>query len=397
MKVLGRILRWSLLRVTVAFGVLVFCLYAFLAVTPQGATTVKSFLFVTQVLPILVKPMEWVTSDPVKEVVHFPVADGQSEADVYRIPDGKKRAAILVFLGVNPAPRDDQRVVDLGNGLARAGFVAMFPWSPTMLEKRISPQEPENLVWAFKHLQGLDYVDPERVGMGGFCVGASIALVAASDPRISNDVNFVSAFGAYYSVRDLLTQIATNRSFYNGVAELWEPRNLTEEVFTNQLIEGLDEDKDMDRALLTRIFIQRAPAMDEEVQQLTLEGMAVYRLLRSLTAQEGEQRLSLAEAEKYVHALPASLLRDLDRISPSTNIGGLRARLLIAHDREDDAVPVEESRRLSDAVSGRGNFKYTEFSFFSHVTPDRPVGPFTFVKEAFKLFRYTYGIIDVTT
>ena len=397
MRVSGRILRWFLLRVTVAFGVMVFCIYAFLSATPQGATTVKSVLFVTQVMPLVVKPMEWVTSDPIREVVHFPITNGQGEADVYRIPDGKKRAAILVFLGVNPAPRDDERVVDLGNGLARAGFVAMFPWSPTMMEKRISPEEPDNLVWAFKHLQGLDYVDPERGGMGGFCVGASIALVAASDPRISDDVDFVSAFGAYYDVGDLLIQIATNRSFYDGTAEPWEPRSLTEEVFTNQLIEGLDADRGEDRDLLTRIFIQKAPAVDQEIQELSLEGMAVYRLLRSLTARDEEQRLSLAKAEEYLQDLPAGLLRDFDKISPSTNIRNLKARLLIAHDREDDAVPVEESRRLVDSISGRGDFKYTEFSFFSHVTPDRPVGPVTFVKEAFKLFRYAYGIIDLTS
>ena len=95
--------------------------------------------------------------------------------------------------------------------------------------------------------------------------------------------------------------------------------------------------------------------------------------------------------------MPAGLLEDFDKISPSAWVGKLKARLLIAHDREDHAVPSEESRRLADALSDRGNLLYTEFSFFSHVTPDKPVGPFTFVKEAFKLFRYTYSIIRLTT
>ena len=96
-----------------------------------------------------------------------------------------------------------------------------------------------------------------------------------------------------------------------------------------------------------------------------------------------------------VRALSLALREQLAKISPCDVIGNLKARLLIAHDREDDLVPAEESRRLADAISSRGRFSHTEFSFFSHVTPDKRVGPLTFVKETFKLFRYTYSIIRV--
>ena len=60
-------------------------------------------------------------------------------------------------------------------------------------------------------------------------------------------------------------------------------------------------------------------------------------------------------------------------------------------------MPSEESRRLADALVTRGDLHYTEFSFFDHVTPDKAVGPLTFVKEAFKLFRYTYNIMRLAT
>ena len=51
---------------------------------------------------------------------------------------------------------------------------------------------------AFQYLKSREYVDSNRVGMGGFCVGASFALVAAADPRIRRDVVFVNAFGPYF-------------------------------------------------------------------------------------------------------------------------------------------------------------------------------------------------------
>ena len=392
---------WRRIRRTgIGLGILIFSLgllfFNYLGLAPQGRAMVKSAFFVTQVLPISVKPQEWVTSDSIRESVEYALPGGNGSADIYRIPDDKERAGVVVFLGVNPAPRDDERVVNLGHGLARAGFVVMFPWSPTMFQRRISTSEPDNLVWAFDYLRGLDYVDPERVGMGGFCVGASIALVAASDPRISEDVDFISSFGGYYDVRDLLAQIASRSSFYGRAVDPWDPRRLTEEVFMNQLIEGLEDEAE--RKLLTRIFVERgAPENPALPDELSVEGDAVYKLVSSASAREGEGRLTLEEADRLLGKLPPRTLDDFGKISPSASIDNLKARVLIAHDREDDAVPSEESKRLADALSERGDVHHTEFSFFSHVTPDRRVGPFTFVKEAFKLLRYTYSMVRLAT
>ena len=359
---------------------------------PQARAIVRAGLFVTQVLPLPVKPQEWMSPDTVREPVTFPLSSGEAMADIYRIPHARRRAGVLVFLGINPAPRDDRRVVNLGHALARSGFVAMFPWSASLIGKRISPDEPDNLVRAFEYLRGLQYVDQDRVGMGGFCVGASLLLVAACDPRINERVNFVSAFGAYYDMRDMLKQISSHRSFYDRTAEPWHPNRLTEEVFTNQLIEGLEGE--MDRAILSNIFIEKGATERPALDGLSSEGQGVYRLL-SPVANHEEQRPTLDEADRLVRALPFPLLEQQAKISPCAVIGNLKAKLLIAHDREDDLVPAEESRRLADAISSRGPFRHTEFSFFSHVTPDKRVGPLTFVKEAFKLFRYTYSIMRV--
>ena len=364
-----------------------------LTLAPQRRAVVRSVLFVIQVLPLPVKPQEWFSRQPVREPVTFPLSHGEGSADIYRIPDGKVRAGVLVFLGIISAPRDDHRVVNLGNALARAGFVAMFPWSSSMMGKHLNPSEPDNLVRAFQHLVGLEYVDSSRAGMGGFCVGASMCLVAASDPKISHTVSFVSSFGCYYDMGDLIKQISTHQSFYGTQVEPWDANHLTQEVLVHQLINGLDG---TERETLSRIFIEERSAQVPPPDGLSTEGRAVYGLLSSAEAPEG-QRLSLEEADRLLRDLPSGLTEDQRKVSPSAHVDNLKARLLIAHDREDNLVPAEESRRLADALSDRKGMSYTEFSFFSHVTPDKRVAPLTFAKEAFKLFRYVYSIIRVAS
>ena len=160
-------------RIYAILGVLLLAVVVLFTIFPQLPTGFHTALFVTQVLNIPVKPQAWFTQAPVREEITFPRADNDTDnvgqADVYYIPDGKRRAALLVFLGANAAGRDDRDVVNFGNALARAGYVPMFSWSPTMgLQNNVDPAEVENLVWAFRHLRTLDYVDPDRIGMAGF-------------------------------------------------------------------------------------------------------------------------------------------------------------------------------------------------------------------------------------
>jgi hypothetical protein len=45
--------------------------------------------------------------------------------------------------------------------------------------------------------------------------------------------------------------------------------------------------------------------------------------------------------------------------------------VIIGHDRDDAVVPVEESRRLRDDLSGNRGLRYTEFAMFEHADPTR--------------------------
>ena len=374
--------KWSR-RLFLALVVLSLFLSLFLIFTPQGRAGFHTVLFVMQVLEVPVQPQSWFTKEPVRREVTYPQAVGTGVADIYRIPDDKERAAVLLFLGANAAGRDDEDVVNLGNALARAGFVVMFHWSPTMaLQYNIDATEIENLVWAFQYLREREFVDRNRVGMGGFCVGASFALVAAADSRIRDDVSFINAFGPYYDARDLLLQAASRSHHYQGQRDPWDPDRLTLKVLANELIETLTDPKE--REVMMRLYLERQDIPQSELEPLSEPALRVRRLLDGTTLQE---------AQALYRELPSDFRESMSRISPSTYVGSLKVRLMILHDRDDRLVPAAESRRLAGALEHRGRLRYTEVLAFEHVRPTSAGGIWGLVKEGFKLSRHMYSIL----
>ena len=369
-----------------ALVVIVALLVLFIAVTPQGKAGAQTVLFVTQVLDLPIKPQTWFTGEPLRHEVHYPSSDGTTVADVYRIDDGKQRAAVVLFLGANAAGRDDPDVVNLGSALARAGYVVMFHWSPTMaLRANIEPAETGNLVWAFQFLSEREYVDLDRVGLGGFCVGASFALVAAADPRIQEQVHFVNAFGPYYDARTLLLQAASRSVEYDGERTPWDPDKLTKRVLANELIETLQSPEDVNA--LTRHYMNGEALTAEEVEGVSPQAATIMQLLDGTSPEE---------AEALYETLPMDFRQDLTGISPSTYVDDIRARLLIMHDRNDQLVPAAESRRLLAATEDRGDVRYTEVLAFEHVRPQGG-GIGDLLAEAGRLYRHMYSIIRIAT
>lgn len=350
-----------------------------LLITPQGKAAVRTLGLVAQVLPdIPVKPAEWVTQSPERHRITYPLSSGSGRADLY-IPAGEGRhSALMLFMGVNPAGPDDERVVNLANSIARTGVVVMIPWSERMINKVVSAEEVDDLVWGFQHMRSLEMVDGDRLGMAGFCVGASLVMVAAQDERISEDVRMVNSFGGYYDAKDLIASVAAQSRFYDGESRAWKPDALSVEVVRLHLLGTIDDETE--RNLLMEALNDGAiPPVG-----LSSEAHVVYELLNAP---------DLDTAHSLIEQLPSDALDTLARISPSNGIGRLSAKLLVMHDRADSLVPSDESRRLVDALGSDVDVHYTESSLFDHLDPTRPVGGVEFIKEGVKLFLHVYGIM----
>ncbi|MBM3924929.1 MAG: hypothetical protein FJ320_02925 [SAR202 cluster bacterium] len=359
-------------------------LSVFLGATRQGRATTKSILFIPQVFNMPVRPLEWFTNEPIVQRVTFPIPDGIGQGDLYRPPGDGPYGAALLFLGVAPAGPDDARVLRLGKALARSNMVTLFYWSPSMREKRMEPDDIHNLVAAFQYLHSLPFVDPERVGMGGFCVGASYALMAASQPQINENVSFVNAFGPYFSMPELVLAIATRKKFSNGQYVDWEPDRLTREVFITHITRDLP---DNEGAILRDTFQQNSPETINP-NALSQEGQAAYQLLNIP---------SMEQAAEAISRLPDKTRENLLQVSPSTYLGDLQARVLIMHDREDDLVPAYESQRLYDVLKANNkDVTHTEYGIFRHVTPDL-AGGLDAMAELWRFSRHMHSIMMQAT
>lgn len=373
----------SLLKI---LGLLLIALSVTSMLVPQVRSAFKTTAFILQVIESPVKPLDLFIEDPIREEVRFPQTNGEGLADLYRPSSGGRHSAVLLFLGVNPAGRNDKRVVNLAESLTKSGMIVMIPWSQSMTEYRIDPKETDNLVSAYKYLLDSAYVDEKRVGIAGFCVGASLSAVAAANPEIRDNVKFINFFGGYFDAKDLMISIASKTRYGTYGEQTWEPSQQTLETFQKHLISSLESEND--RSILSTINISENNMPMNESDLLTDDGLTVYKLLNNPP---------LNEARYLINELPDNFQKGLETISPINHMNTIKGKLLIMHDVSDNNVPVEESRRFYEAAKHRNDVLYTEFAFFDHVDLGRDVNLFTWITDVYKLYVHLYHIIRVAT
>jgi dienelactone hydrolase len=280
----------------------------------------------------------------------------------------RRAGAILLVLGVNNVGRNHPVVARVADGLARTGLAVLVPDSRTLLEGRLEEGEVDGVVRAFELLAARPEVDPERVGIAGFSVGGSLALLAARDPRIAARVRWVNAFGAYADAGSYLASVAAHAYLdAEGASVAWQPSSLALQVYLQFMLDQVVDAGDrsaLDAAYGDAILAGEQPTPDAEVRSRlrTEAGRAIGDLLTSRT---------LPSARAAIEALPASSQAFIDAISPLRHLDGLAADVFVMHETTDHHVPFVESRVLAAALEPRGVLRsHTEFRLFDHVQPD---------------------------
>ena len=314
------------------------------------------------------------TPDPQRSSLPYRTGQGSTSPDLAELwmpawasADRPAGAMLLVF-GVNNLGRNHPAIERVADALARSGVIVLVPDSRTLLEGRLEIGEIEGVVDAFRLMASRPEVDPERMGIVGFSVGGSLALLAAGDSAIAEQVRWVNAFGAFADASTYLASVSAHAfRDASGSVEAWEPTPLAREVYLAFLLDQVDDVADratLDAAFGPAILEGRRPAPDRRMRRELATGAArtVHDLLTAP---------SLDAAEAAIGRLPAESLAFVDVISPVRQLTGVAADVHLMHETEDHHVPFVESRALATALESRGRLAaHTEFRLFDHVQPD---------------------------
>ena len=320
------------------------------------------------------KPLELFSEPPRRTSLPYRATELEAQPDLAELwlpswasADRPAGAMLLVF-GVNNLGRNHPAIERVADGLARTGVAVLVPDSRTLLEGRLEVGEIDGVVRAFQLLAARPEVDRERIGIVGFSVGGSLALLAARDPRISSQVRWVNAFGAFADASTYLASVSAHAyRAPGGGAVAWTPTPLAREVYLHFLLDQVDDEGDRDRlehafasALLSGERPSAEPALRASVET------DVARVVHDLFAAR-----SLDDAQGSIQELPPDSLRFIDAISPVRHLDGLTADVHLMHETEDHHVPFVESRALAAALERNGLLRaHTEFRLFDHVQPD---------------------------
>ncbi len=279
-------------------------------------------------------------------------------ADLYR-PVGRQRGRLVLVPGLSRLGKDHPAFRRLATSLARADFLVLAPDFPGLRAFHVSEGDVQMIVRAVGFLvQG---APPDgAIGILGFSFGAGPAILAAADPAIRVKVTLVGSFGGYWDLADVIGFVTTGWFEEGGK---W--RQASQQPYNRwKLLAALAPyvtdpvERGRLKTLVDRKLQNPAEDVSAELGRLGVESRRLLALV------ENRQRERIPE---LLASLPPGMRERLARLSPSTVIGGVRARLFIAHGRDDDSIPYTESLRLARAAPHLG--RLVVFDGFTHMFP----------------------------
>ncbi len=281
---------------------------------------------------------------------------GGTAADVYR-PASRARGGLLLVPGLSRTGKDHPAFQRLARSLARAGFVVLAPDFPGLRDFHVSESDIAAIV---RTVQILLAEAPHPIGVLGFSFGAGPALIAAADPTIRDQVDLVGSFGGYWHLADVIAFITTGSIEENSSwrAVVQQPQNRWKLLAALAPYARDPLERERLQKLADRKLANPAEDVRAEMGRLGAEG---WRLLALVENRRRDRVPNL------LASLTPGIQKRLERLSPATAIGGVRARLFIAHGRDDDSIPYTESARLARAAPNLG--RLVIFDGFTHAFP----------------------------
>ncbi|MGZ3355742.1 MAG: alpha/beta hydrolase family protein [Isosphaeraceae bacterium] len=306
-------------------------------------------------------------------------------SDLY-LPSRGPSPGIVLVLGALREGRRYPLLVTLARSIAACGYAVLVPELGRLRRLIVDEGALEDLIRAALALTGQDGVTQSPVGLFGFSLGGSLALVAAGDHRLHDRVACVTSMGGYFSLRDMLTAATTGKLG----AEREEISLAAPSVYAivASLIAGLP---DPDRTFLERVLDDQQDSPLDAIGRVDMGsvGLGAQRVLRLLMNRDPAAVASLTRDLEGVEAM-------LSKLSPEPVFDRISVPVWVLHDERDRFVPAHQSRLMREAAAGRTNFKFFSIRLLEHTEPNPP--PFNprrlfsdYLPGLIGLFRFVHG------
>jgi len=352
-------------------------------ITPWGKPVLQTILLVPEVVPDFpIKPLKFFSKEPQVKEVTIQTGEKEIKADLYRPQDDKKHPSVVFTIGTIITKRDPV-VTKFAQSLSRIGFVVLVPDLPDFLQGFVWTDSVNTLISSVEFLYRQPFVEKEKIGFAGFCVGASASIIAAEDEKISDKIAFIAAVSPYFDLFSL-SEAVTSRQAENGKGgfEPWEPAELTIESVQKGFINYIPDEKE--RELLSAYFLGNKIIAKEKIDSLSPKAAYVYSFLSN------SNREKMAELWQKIPEDGRQLLRFL---SPSTKIERFKAKLYILNDKKDTYVPRIEGEKLTKSLPKKQVY-FIEVDSFEHVNPATKLKRWAALKGLFQLGRYLYNVLS---
>jgi len=286
--------------------------------------------------------LERTTPPPRKQAIRLEGGPGRFAADLYRPARGGSAVPLVLVPGAVELGKDDPRVAPFAGLLARSGFTVIVPDLPSMRSLRVEPDNLRELVAVHKLVCARRSLAPRgRAGLFGVSYAGGIALLVALDPARAAAVPYVATVGTFADLDTAVRFLATGRVFERSASRLVPVDPYGQLVFVRTYEEFLVNERDREglETIIARRTADPAAGIADVLSRLSPDGRLVIDLFESHEE---------ARVPELMARLPDALRRRIAALSPARHpFSSLRARLYLAHARDDGIFPASESERLA--------------------------------------------------
>lgn len=312
----------------------------------------------------------------------------EKEAIVYGPLSSSATSAVILIPGVSELGCHHPRLAALSRSLAGAGFLILTPDIKMLREFRIYPPPLDEIsFWLHEVHQVEGARKLRRVGLAGISFSATLALIAAAEPKNRGLASYVVGIGAFDDL------IRCSHFWFDAgpvtVAPGYYPTRFYAKWIIMLAAAGMlptEGDRQfIEQVLRTLLLQQRPPALPVS---LTEEGRRWHRL--ALMREDQEDSQLSQQIENHVTAI---LYPELSTGKPAAEI---RCPVFLAHGAYDDLIPPDESRRLRGRIINADSYLLIT-PFLTHTHPSgKPIAwreKTTGVLTLFAFFYHLSGVV----